>query len=325
LTGLLPDCLGFLLCDDVSKCPLQNCILRYRPPDRHPYTSGQNSGFLIYLFFPKRREKCLIDDRTGFTVHNNMGCRIEQRLKAPSSVFTAEILAIRTALSYILSNPRGRYIIFTDSLSSLMALDSRKISCNTHPCILQCKQIYYDLQNSGHDVTLSWVPAHMGILGNEIADEMAKNASSSENVSDIPPFPNYYKKISKQNMLQQWQIKWTNSNTGRLTHSIFPKIQTKPWFADIQEERGFVSTISRIMTGHSSVRSHLHRFNIVDNPICVCQENYETVDHLLWECSRCDRQSVIDELTLHNIDFGTPIRDICAQRKWDALKKKAVA
>jgi hypothetical protein len=58
----------------------------------------------------------LIDDRTGFAIHNNIDCRIEQRVKVPSSVFTAEILAIRTALSYILSNPRGRHIIFTDSL-----------------------------------------------------------------------------------------------------------------------------------------------------------------------------------------------------------------
>jgi hypothetical protein len=57
----------------------------------------------------------------------------------------------------------------------------------------------------------------------------------------------------------------------------FPKIGTKPWFADIQEEREFISTISRIMTGHSSVRSHLNRFNIVDNPICVCEEKLHLI------------------------------------------------
>jgi hypothetical protein len=45
LTRLLLDCLGFLLFYDVYECPLQNFILRYGSPDRHPYTSGQNSGF----------------------------------------------------------------------------------------------------------------------------------------------------------------------------------------------------------------------------------------------------------------------------------------
>jgi hypothetical protein len=123
-------------------------------------------------------------------------------------------------------------------------------------------------------------------------------------------------------MKQQWKIKWKKSDTGRLAHSIFPEITTKPWFNEIQEERGFVSTVSRIITGHtSSVRSHLNRFRIVDDPLCVCRENYETVDHLLWECSRYDRQSVILELSLHNINLGTPIRDICALKKWDLLKK----
>jgi ribonuclease HI len=157
----------------------------------------------------------MIEDRTGFAVHNNMDCKIEQRLQSPASVFTAEIFAIKTALKYISEKPRGEYIILSDSLSSLMALESRKISCKTHPCILQCKQIYYDLLDSGHDVVLSWVPAHVGISGNEIADELAKNACLGENISSQTPFPNDFKRLAKIQMKQQWKIKWKNSDTGR--------------------------------------------------------------------------------------------------------------
>jgi ribonuclease HI len=112
----------------------------------------------------------LIEERTGFAVHNNIDGKIEQRLQSPASVVSAEILAIKTAPDCVSEIYPGRYIIFTDSFSSLMALESRKVSCEAHSCILQCKQIYYDLQKSGY-VTLSWVPVHVGIPGNEVAND----------------------------------------------------------------------------------------------------------------------------------------------------------
>jgi hypothetical protein len=47
-----------------------------------------------------------------------------------------------------------------------------------------------------------------------------------------------------------------------------------------------VTTISRVMSGHCSIRARLERIRIVGDPICVCMMNYETVDHIIWECSR---------------------------------------
>jgi RNase H len=171
-----------------------------------------------------------------------MDCQFELRLQSHASVFTDEIMGIQTAFNYVSENPLGEYIILTDSLSSLMVLESIKISCNTLPCILQCKQIYYDLQNSGHDITLSWVLAHAGILGNEIADEMAKKACFSENLSNDPTLPNEIKKLAKQKMKQNWKFKWENSgDKERYANSIFPAVSTKPWFLGIAEDRGFVA------------------------------------------------------------------------------------
>jgi hypothetical protein len=42
------------------------------------------------------------------------------QLPKPSSVFSAEISAIRMALEHIQIYPRGRYLILSDSLSKLM-------------------------------------------------------------------------------------------------------------------------------------------------------------------------------------------------------------
>jgi hypothetical protein len=48
----------------------------------------------------------------------------------------------------------------------------------------------------------------------------------------------------------------------------------------------YVTTIARVMSGHFSIRAHLERNKIVGNPICVYMMNYETVDHIIWKCSR---------------------------------------
>jgi hypothetical protein len=47
-----------------------------------------------------------------------------------------------------------------------------------------------------------------------------------------------------------------------------------------------VTKISRVMSDHCSIRAHLDLFRIVGDPICVCMMNYETVDHIIYECSR---------------------------------------
>jgi hypothetical protein len=50
--------------------------------------------------------------------------------------------------------------------------------------------------------------------------------------------------------------------------------------------------------------------------------DYETVDHLIWHCERFEneRRRLIDALTALDVQFGTPVRDLCALKKWWAMK-----
>jgi hypothetical protein len=79
-------------------------------------------------------------------------------------------------------------------------------------------------------------------------------------------------------MVKQWQHGWQTEDTGQFAHSIRPVVSVKPWFEGQTEERSFATTISRVMSGHCSIRAHLERFRIFGDPICVCMMNYETVD-----------------------------------------------
>jgi hypothetical protein len=111
-------------------------------------------------------------------------------------------------------------------------------------------------------------------------------------------------------------------DTGRLAHSIFPHVTLRPRFEDQKEERRFVCTVSRVLCGHCSARSHLDTFRIVEDLMCVCAGDYETVDHLIWhwERFRLERHGLIDALAALNVSIMIPIRDLCALKKWCATK-----
>jgi hypothetical protein len=82
-------------------------------------------------------------------------------------------------------------------------------------------------------------------------------------------------------MKQKWQVDWDNKKIGHYTHSIMPRVNFKTWFEGLKIEKGIITTILRIMSGHCGVRGHLNRFKIVQEPMCVCLEDYETKDHII--------------------------------------------
>jgi ribonuclease HI len=82
-----------------------------------------------------------------------------------ASVFTAELAAIRMAMDHIVNEALGRYL--TDSMGSIRAMESRKISLHTHRSVCECKQKCWQLTRSGREVSFMWLPAHVGIARND--------------------------------------------------------------------------------------------------------------------------------------------------------------
>jgi hypothetical protein len=76
--------------------------------------------------------------------------------------------------------------------------------------------------------------------------------------------------FTSQRMLDERQKSWWVAETGRFSHSIFPRVSLRPWFEEWRAERKLITTVSRILSGHSGVRAHLKRFSIVDGSMCVC-------------------------------------------------------
>jgi len=39
-----------------------------------------------------------------------------------------------------------------------------------------------------------------------------------------------------------------------------------------------------MVTRHDNIKSHLHKYKILDNPMCSCKSGEQTVDHILYDC-----------------------------------------
>jgi hypothetical protein len=186
------------------------------------------------------------------------------------------------------------------------------------------KQKCWQLAQSGREVSFMWVPAHIGIAGNVRAGFEARQASSGNMVYNAKSVArDLLIPIAKQRMLDEWQKSWEVAETGRFSYSIFPRVSLRPWFEEWRVERKLITIVSRIISRHCKVRAYLKRFSIVDGSMCVSLEDHETVDHIIWKCSRfsSQRACLIQRLLLSCVYEETPIRDLCAQLNWKALKE----
>jgi hypothetical protein len=81
-----------------------------------------------------------------------------------------------------------------------------------------------------------------------------------------------------------WQEQWTNTLKGTVTKAFFPSVRNRlRWKIPIFPE--FVTVI----TGHGKLKSYLHRFGLINNPMCPCGEE-QTMDHLIFHCNKLSNQ-----------------------------------
>ncbi|GBM31726.1 hypothetical protein AVEN_45645-1 [Araneus ventricosus] len=85
--------------------------------------------------------------------------------------------------SHISSSPSDNYIIYSDSSSALESMTS--LHRFSHPLALNILELHDRPTSKGFTILFCWIPCHVGISGNELADNLAKSATNSLN-SPVP-------------------------------------------------------------------------------------------------------------------------------------------
>ena len=94
-----------------------------------------------------------------------------------STVFQAEVLAIsEMAKNLLWEKMHNQNIVLVDSQAAIKAL----IKCTvTSITVLNCIKNLNQLGKQNH-VSIAWVPGHVGVHGNEVADYLTKSGSKSK-------------------------------------------------------------------------------------------------------------------------------------------------
>ncbi|GBN09596.1 hypothetical protein AVEN_178732-1, partial [Araneus ventricosus] len=124
-------------------------------------------------------------------------------------------------------------------------------------------------------VGLSWMKAHAGIPGNELADQLAKEASVDGDPLFLPVPYTFFKKFIKSYILENWQRHWDVSKSGVRVREFVPSVD----MSLLTHNRFFLFFIS----GHSPFPAYLFRFNIFDSPNCIC-DGLGDADHFAFDC-----------------------------------------
>lgn len=115
--------------------------------------------------------------RSGAAFHTQVHTRL-WRLPNGCSTLQTEPTAISKALEHAATSHSKPVIIHTDSKSSVQTLEHNRLKDNIKLLTSTLSQLQ-ELQRQGSPVTIHWISSHVGIEGNETADEAAEAANTS--------------------------------------------------------------------------------------------------------------------------------------------------
>lgn len=72
----------------------------------------------------------------------------------------------------------------------------------------------------------------------------------------------------------------------------YDRKKKKPWFNNINLERYNITIINRLRANHFNLGESLARKGYIDSARCECGNENESIEHVLWQCSRYDEERI---------------------------------
>lgn len=212
------------------------------------------------------------------------------------SIFSAELTAIWTSLSFLSSmpSPPSCIVILSDSKSSLMALDSGELT-DRPELIKEIQFLIHQLITRGCDVQFVWVPSHTSLKGNTMADVNAKEAAKGLDCQKIdlnPSISEMYSKLVQTSWLK-WQRDYSQESIGKNDWDPMLPLKLNNYFGGSISDRNLFHRLR--------VNAWVGRF-LKPSPLCSCGDILN-LHHLVMNCNSnaVHFSFLIDNLKLHNL------------------------
>jgi ribonuclease HI len=157
-----------------------------------------------------------------------------KRIEICCSVFQAELLAIRLATIWICNNLKYNEtaLIIGDSKSAIMAINHQY---SLNPLIFDIHHYINNALLNRIYVQIRWTKAHTDNVGNDRADELAKDAINLDKYQTYYKYypESYAKSILRRKSIENWSKDWLNSRKGWVTKRFFFQLLNRVYLINI--------------------------------------------------------------------------------------------
>jgi RNase H len=203
-------------------------------------------------------------------------------------VFDAELFAIEKAFKIAWKNKQlntEKVWIFSDSQAAIKRLKNSSLKAGQY-YVHSIRKWAEKFQNLGIQMQLEWVPGHMNIRENDLADAAAKKGTKLQKVA-VESYISlaFIKKKVKKTALVDWNKMWQDSKTKGKHYKQF-ECKSKWNLKAKTIKKQIWATHIQLKLEHGYFKSYLCRLPNYDSEICQFCNTRENPEHMLLHCRR---------------------------------------